>query len=172
MTVDQQNLVGADVTGPIHDTGQSFTPSLSAMNVVDVSLSTVNPGSTVTIRLDLFSGAGYGGTLLGSSFLVTVSEFGPHTIEFNYASLIDLVPGSMYTFRMTVVSGGGYEELRSLANPYAGGTAFTPSGMIFPESDLVFAEGISSVPDGMSTLWLGLPFFLLVAGKRLARARV
>ena len=167
--VDQQNLVGNMGTGPIHDTGQSFTPLLSAINVVDVSLSTINPGSTVTIRLDLFSGAGFGGTLLGSSSPVTATEFGFPAIEFNFASLISVVPGSIYTFRMAVIGGGGYEELRSLANPYAGGTAFTPDGTAFPESDLVFAEGLGSVPDELSTLWLALPLLGLVAFRRLPR---
>jgi hypothetical protein len=82
--------------------------------------------------------------LLASSDPITFTGFGFHTLEFNLLSHVVLDPGSQYTFRLTVLAGGGYEEHRSLLNPYAGGTAITPSGGVFAESDLVFAEGVSA----------------------------
>jgi hypothetical protein len=149
--VDQQNPVGMAGTGPVVGTGQSFTPSLPALDVVDLSLSTTAdvPSTAVTLHLDLFSGMGFTGTLLGSSNPVTVSQFGFHLVEFNFPSLIPLVPGNVYSFQ---IIGGGYEELGSLGNLYTGGTEMDSGGNPGNGTfDLVFAEGLS-VPEPSSFL--------------------
>jgi hypothetical protein len=128
--IDQQNPVGTNTTGPGVGSGQSFTPTLPALDVVDVSISTVGPGVITTLHLDLFSGTGFNGTLVGSSDSITFSDFGFHPREFLFPTPIVLVPGNVYTFRIT---GGGYEESFSLGDLYAGGDEVTPNGIYSTE---------------------------------------
>lgn len=160
--VDQQNagagfFLGATVALN-QGFGQSFTPALPAINAADFSL--ISGGSSSTIRLDIFSGSGFGGSLIGSSNSITISGGSSQTYEFNFPMSIAIVPGNTYTFRLTLLSGSTYSPENS-TDTYAGGTAFSPDGLPGSSVDLAFVEGLA-IPEP-STAWLlllALPFAL------------
>src|SRR5262249_18381864 len=63
-TIDQQSTLANGTFGPGSSPGQSFTPTLSGIDFAVFSLSVTFSAS---IHVNLFSGDGYGGTLLGTT---------------------------------------------------------------------------------------------------------
>lgn len=177
VVVDQQNTLDGttiSVTTVGTGVGQSFTPTLAAIDAVDIPLSVSFNTFSITIRLDLFSGSGYGGDLLSSTSPILLGGGASlSTIHFTFPSLVTLIPQSIYTFRITLVNsaeaGGGYSILRSLSNPYPGGSEYSTGGTANISNDIVFSEGLSAVPEPSTSL-LGLGgggiFYLLCRRKR------
>ena len=177
LIVDQQNTVGGvflvETNTPI--LGQSFTPTLAAIDFATFSLSV---DSAATYRADLLQGAGFGGTLLGSSasqalFVGNLAAVQP--VEFTFAAPIPLVPLSPYTLRITRVSGTNFQlsGAGSSSNPYAGGIVYDGIGNPGSDLDLVFSEGINApvaVPEPSTLAGAGTAALLSV-GAWLKRRR-
>lgn len=169
--VDQQNpgagffLSSTVATG--QGFGQSFTPSLAAISAADFSLFS---GTSSTLRLDIFSGSGFAGSLLGSSAPLVLT--GTQTLEFLFGAPVVLVPGNVYTMRITLLSGATY-SLENSGDTYAGGNAFSPDGIAGPSVDAAFIEGLA-VPEASTWLLflIGLvPVAGLVRRRRVTESR-
>ena len=104
---DQQSVIQDAVATFGSDMGQWFTPSLNTIDAAEFLLGT--DGASSTVQLDLFSGIGYGGALLGSSApLLITNSFPLQTIHFDFLPSIALTPGNPYTFKLVLTSGGSY----------------------------------------------------------------
>ncbi len=155
-TTDQQNTTFNTTSGGFSGTattgfGQSFTPALLTLNAATFSLATEGASSTVQLRL--FSGNGYGGTLLATSAAVTFTNTTIQTTEFDFATPVALTPGTTYTFQLAVPAGSTYSSVYSDANPYAGGLVYNASGGGFPTLDFVFAEGTNAALAPEPSTW-------------------
>ena len=160
--IDQQQQQGlAEIGTSGNNAGQSFTPTLAGIDFaiffIDADGGQNADGSLLTLRVDLFEGNGFGGTLLASTapLVVTTNSFQP--IEFNFPTTVALTPGNVYSLQ--VVSGAGvgivgFDMLIFLNDGLPGGTAFNQFGVPFPAADWVFAEGINVAVSGPSTFAL------------------
>jgi hypothetical protein len=166
MVVDQENSLVTGVVVNSTGFGQSFTPTLAAVDAFEVSIATT--GSSSDIRLDLFVGAGFGGTLLGSSATLTITNTAFATVHFDLGAT--LTPAQIYTLRMTLTGGDTYTgQLSNGGNPYPGGTAFASSGLALPTIDLVFREGLSAIAEPATLPLLGAGLLGLGAARRRRR---
>ena len=139
---DQESLVRDAPKAYYNNYGQSFTAGLDGIDFVVFSLGSE---SSNLAHVDLFSGNGYGGVLLGTSSSRLVSNGKPLYSPFDFASRIALTVGGVYTFRI-VGENRTYGFDASSGNAYAGGTAYTDAanGTAEPSYDLYFREGINT----------------------------
>ena len=147
---DQSNTVGgqtfsngASTGAQANVVGESFTPASAVMNAVTLSLEDYTTASASTVTLNVYAGAGFAGTLLGTSAPVTFSNTSLATVEFDLAAPLTLTLGSTYTLALSLAAYTGILSQFSSANPYAGGTFYFGGGSI-SAWDLVFAEGVNS----------------------------
>ena len=140
--------------------GQSFTPTLTSVNFVN--LLTEPGGNTMpfTLEVDIRSGS-ISGTILGVSQPTTIipqSPFDSIVTPFTFATPVTLVPGDLYVTQVLTVSGDALLGSTNIDN-YAGGTQIL-GGVAQPNNDLWFQEGISVPEPGtlllLSTGLLGL----------------
>ena len=182
LIIDQQNTTNSTfAVTALPYLGQSFTPTLSSLDFVSLVISNT---SASTYKVQIFRGAGYGGTLLGESATYGValaplpangqpfSVDNAQPVEFDFAAPVALAGGGVYTLRALQVTGaGGYMFLRTgLNNPYAGGQAYAIDPI--PAVDFVFAEGIhgAAVPAPASlAMWAAAG--LVALGARARRRR-
>ena len=164
--VDQQNTsTNADfeALGTSPSAGQSFTPTLA---LIDFATFNLGVTAAATYRVDLYSGDGFGGAVLGSSSsqaLPVIAGFGgEQPVEFDFSSQIAISPGSVFTLRLVDTSAPaslGILSRDSSSNPYAGGVEYV-FGFSIPGNDLVFSEGIHTTatpePSSFVTGFLGL----------------
>ena len=153
LIIDQQNQIGNATSSNTAGVGQSFTPTATALDAVSVMLN-VASNSTATLAIDLFEGAGFGGTLRGSSNTLTITSTVLSSYQFQFATPVNLTPGNLYTFRITRVGASSTYGVRFFSGAAAGGSPAPYSGGVFyrsanngtadPGSDLVFAEGIAT----------------------------
>jgi hypothetical protein len=151
LIIDQQNTVGAErltasSTNQALSLGQSFTPTLSS---IDFATFEVAVSENATYRIDLHSGVGYGGPLLGSSLsqALPVGSNNIQAVEFDFAAPIALSSGSTYTLQIVRVTGSNldlYVEAGS-GNPYTRGSFLGTVGIPFQTFDAVFSEGTGAV---------------------------
>jgi len=147
--VDQQNLGhGTDFFTNYTDLDdgvtQGFTPTLSGIDALELDMRTT--GTSTEIRVDLFMGDGDGGTFLGSSETLTITNRTFATTHFDFASTIGLTAGSLYSFRLTHLGGDAAGYMQVTGNDYTGGIPRDPDGKAFPNFDLVFTEGLHAAP--------------------------
>jgi len=148
--------------GPI---GQSFTPTLTSLNFVNLmTAAAVLQGSALqpyTLEVDIHSQSIFG-TILGTSEPITVQPvccIGPKFAKpvltpFQFSTPVALVPGDLYVIQVFAVSEDAL--VGSTGNTYAGGTMIA-NGSVQPESDLWFQEGIATPePDTLLLLGTGL----------------
>ena len=159
--IDQQNLVGPDLTGPNimvgSSFGQSFTPALGGIDAVELMMRT--SGGSSQVRVDLLAGSGTVGAALASSTR-TITNPTTATIHFDFPSRVPLVPGNPYTLRLQYVTGNAPLYVVNITgNPYAGGIAYDVDSVARPDADFVFVEGMH-VPEpatcalaAMGSLW-------------------
>ncbi len=143
--------------------GQSFTPTLTSLNFVNlltgpVDLTTFT--TPFTLELDIRWGS-ISGTVLGVSQPTTIipsSSFASIVTPFTFATPLTLVPGDLYVMQVVAISGNASVGSTNIDN-YSGGTQIL-SGVAQPNNDLWFQEGISVPEPGtlvqLSTGLLGL----------------
>lgn len=166
LIVDQSNLVGGLTTLgtliPGQSLGQSFKPSLTGIDWFRIQGSSVGVS---TVRLSLLSGTNMAGISLATTTPIQVTNATLQPIEFRFLSTVSLNPGAFYTARIDLLSGDSYKLEFSFANPYSRGFAFDESYTAVPLVDLVFSEGLVSVPEpSVVTIMLGS--FLVFTLKR------
>ena len=170
--VDQQN------SGPFTGTqggvvfGQSFTPSLSRIDVFEVEIGDQGAIAQVQI-LDGVSGFdGLGGAVLGTSAPLPIDVNNRQPFQFIFPGGVALTPGDTYVARIFATSGLFAPGLAGISitttNAYTGGqlleAGFSDTSPDLVNFDAVFREG-TNVPE-VPTLWLvaaGLGITLLGA---------
>jgi hypothetical protein len=166
--LDQTNTVTLVELGNIVNfgpVGQSFTPTLTSLNFVNLmTAAAVHQGNSFlpyTLEVDIHSQSIFG-TILGTSEPITVQPvccIGPKFAKpvltpFQFSTPVALVPGDLYVIQVLAVS---EEALVGWAgNTYAGGTMIA-NGSVQPDNDLWFEEGIATPePDTLLLLGTGL----------------
>lgn len=166
ITVDQENVAPTNSSGPGGLTnGQSFTPTLTAIDAAEFLLR--SDGASSTLHLEVRQGQGLTGTLLGSSGQVTIGG-ALSEVHFDLLSTVSLLPGNLYTLVLALDSGDSFAGDMSTLNPYAGGLAINNSNSTFSARDFWFREGTHEaqvpVPATLGLLVLGLAG--VVSGRR------
>jgi hypothetical protein len=128
--------------------GQSFTPTLTSLNFVN--LLTVDGSATVEVNIR--SGS-ISGTILGTS-QPTVIPFSIATSvsSFSFSTPVTLIAGDLYVMEPFVVSGDTLVGSTDTHN-YVGGNQIL-GGIVQTNNDLWFQEGIST-PEPGALLLLG-----------------
>jgi len=168
--LDQTNTVTLVELGNIVNfgpVGQSFTPTLTSLNFVNLmTAAAVHQGNSFlpyTLEVDIHSQSIFG-TILGTSEPITVQPgppvegngkfSAPVLTPFQFSTPVALVPGDLYVIQVFAVSEDAL--VGSTGNTYAGGTMIA-NGSVQPESDLWFQEGIATPePDTLLLLGTGL----------------
>lgn len=153
---DQQN------PGPVAGTnggvrfGQSFTPTLPALDAIEFLMAGL--GQTVVVNIfDGVAGAdGLGAPLLATSNPVTVFTLSGHrNVHFDFPDRVGLTPGQRYVAALSTA--GGIEGVSwTTGNAYGGGQ-FLQEGFAagnFSEQDLIFAEGLTRPIPLPGAAWL------------------
>ena len=160
----QPYVGGASVNIVTNNLGQTFTPTLTSLEVVELWLmdTSVSHDVTNTLTLNILE---LDGTLLGSSAPeVFANGYGGGTValsHFDFAP-IALMPGTKYIIGFDVNTTGAYSDLGIASyhpGTYTGGGLWLWSTMTeHPTSDLTFAEGpaASQVPEPASMLVFGI----------------
>ena len=169
ITVDQENVGPTDSSGVGATTnGQSFTPTLTAIDAAEFRLR--SDGASSTLHLEVRQGEGLTGTLLGSSGQVTIGGV-LSEVHFDLLNTVILLPGNLYTLVLGLDSGSTFAGDMSTLNPYAGGLAINNANTPFSTRDFWFREGTHAVqvpvPATLGLLVLGLAG--VVSGRRRMR---
>jgi hypothetical protein len=129
LIIDQQNTVGTlnvgiGTSGGTGYYGQSFTPTLTSIGFATFTFYTV---PTSNYEVEILSGAGFGGSVLGTSNLVA-SPAAYQSVEFDFATAVTLTPGNVYTLELLDVSLTDFSLQTEVSpgNPYAGGQFYYP----------------------------------------------
>ncbi len=149
--VDQEQTSYDSYIGP-GDVGQSFTPTLNAIDFATFELAVADPSSE-NVTATLISGDGFGGSELGTSDKVLVASGSFAQYQFDFTSSISLTPGQVYTLKLNNAF-GDLVALEGDGNPYAGGVEYDVSGVAQPSYDLTFTEGANpqAVPEPQAAL--------------------
>jgi hypothetical protein len=129
--------------------GQSFTPTLTSMNFVNL----LTEGGRATVEVNTRMGS-ISGPILGTS-LPTVIPFSnsPSVSSFRFSTPLKLIAGRLYVLQPLVVSGDTLIGSMD-TNNYVGGNQIL-GGVAQTKNDLWFQEGIS-VPERRGWLLLGM----------------
>jgi hypothetical protein len=167
---DQQstNLIEGSAPWIYQPMGQSFSPSLSAVSIVQLQLfysDGINrTGSVLYVNVRSNS---LTGPILGTTASVFVpSDFFDIT-NFVFSTPVSLTPGTTYYLQPAIQSGGVVSSYVTDGS-YSGGTAFS-GGMPWPEHNLWFREGIIVPEPQIFSLFLTSAGLFLAFRKRAAR---
>jgi PEP-CTERM motif len=140
--------------------GQSFVPSLSALNLIRLNLNDLNPtnGLGVTLFLSLRTNSMSGSVLANTASVVLTNGF-TGTADFSFPSNVSLTPGATYLFQI-VIQGGDLWNAAAGEYNYPNGTAFY-QGLPLSGSDLWFREGIVPEPSSTVLVLFGAGLFSL-----------
>ncbi len=143
-------------------TGQSFTPALSGIDFIRISISDNNPtdglGSTWVLNLRSTS---ITGPILGTTALVNLPDGFSGYPTFIFPNTISLTPGTQYFFDVNSADGGAWGLIFASFN-YSGGNGYTHGVPNLAGGNYWFREGLvvpepSSVAlfvlGGCSLLW-------------------
>ena len=148
-------------------TGQSFTPNLSSIDFIRLSIADGNPGDGLgsTWFLDLHSDTIHG-PILGTTALVDLQDTFAGAADFYFPSTIPLTPGTSYWFDLNSPDGGTWHVFASVFG-YSGGIAWA-GDVARPGGDYWFREGlVVPEPSSVSLLLLaGAAFISLRRPKR------
>jgi hypothetical protein len=177
--IDQSNYSATGIPGtgipPNDDSiGQSFVPSLSGVDAVELDLriyTLAGTGEDVVARINLRDGVagadGLGGNIIGSSVVQTISGFLVATYHFDFPFTVSLTPGNTYVAHLERVSGTGiigflaHDRLSDPTDPYVNGQIYMEGFPIQNRFDAVFATGLH-VPEPSS--WLMFVVGLIAVG--------
>ena len=127
--------------------GQSFTPTLTSLNFVNL----LTVGGSATVQVNILS---ISGKILGTSQPTAIPfSMAPSMSSFSFSAPVTLNQGQAYIMQPIVVSGATLVGSTN-ANTYSGGTQIL-CGIPQPNNDLWFQEGVS-VPEPGALLLLGV----------------
>ena len=132
--VDQENI---NFSGGGNANAQEFTPTLDALDVVEVFIGPRDPATVAVVNIRIGS---ITGPIIGTS-LPTGPTPGSQIVHFDFPSAVPLVPGDLYVYEVSFLSGGF--AFVTGPNTYPGGRAIM-SGVPQPDLDSSFREGLSS----------------------------
>jgi len=140
--------------------GQSFTPSLSGIDIVRLYLFDAGGGNGIgaTIRVNIRSGA-INGSTLGTTTPVTMGDSTGGFVDFLFPTTVLLTPGANYYLQPIVDAGGDPWGVNKGRYGYSGGAAYYQAAASDTE-DLWFREGILVPEPGLGVL-VALGFFAL-----------
>lgn len=109
--------------------------------------------------MDLFLGAGYGGTLIDTVVKTATIGTGNHWEDFDFSSHT-LLESQVYTFRITAGPAAGGYGYRG-TDHYAGGTLYDELGSSISDHDMTFrvlgsSPGAIPEPSSIASACLGL----------------
>lgn len=161
--VDQQNL------GPVSGTnggvlfGQSFTPTLSRIDAIQLLMG--DDGTDVVKILNGLAGSdGLGGAVIGTSDPVSVHTSIVHElIQFDFPLGVTLMPGETYVALLSHQDGSGVDGVSFSDDLYSGGQ-FLEQGFSLNSfsRDMIFSEGLTPEPAPIALVALGLAAFLIL----------
>jgi hypothetical protein len=173
--IDQQNAgpPNGSMGGVVF--GQSFTPTLSRIDVFEVEIGDFGATDAVQILNGVSGFDGLSGAVLGTSVPVATEPNGRHPIQFIFPGGIALTPGDTYVARIFSIDGDFAPGPAGISittdNAYAGGQLLEAgSSAMSPflvNSDAVFREGLTSVPE-LPIIWVvasGLAIICLTLGR-------
>lgn len=154
------NAGGGGILQGASPTGQSFTPTLTGLDFVQMAFydNTVGNGLGASLLVNVRSG-GITGTVLGTSEPIYMPDgFGRSTLNsevatFLFMTSVGLQPGTVY-YLEPVVQSGDLWGVSVWEYNYSGGDAFyqgTPS----PAADFWFREGAIPEPSAFAIILLG-----------------
>lgn len=173
--IDQQNQ------GPVAGTnggvsfGQSFTPTLPAIDAIEFLMAGLGQRVVVNILDGLIGADGLGGPVIATSEAVTVLTLSGHqSVHFDFPDRLALTPGRRYVAQL--FTPGGIEGVSWTDGDAYGGGQFLQEGFAasdFSERDLIFTEGVTRPVAAPGSEWLfALGFVGLgLAGRQRAGTR-
>ncbi len=140
--------------------GQSFTPSLSTVGFISLSLSSGTTSGGAYVDVLLHSGSITGPTI-GASEAVFIPINFNGLADFIFDTSPTVTPGTQYYFQPTIQSGPDVVAVStSTSYNYPGGNSFF-QGTPYPADDLWFREGIVvPEPSTWALLLLGAGVFV------------
>ncbi|MEX2317185.1 MAG: hypothetical protein WD669_08535 [Pirellulales bacterium] len=141
VVVDQQNLiVDAVVLSGQSIIGQTFVPTLPAIDAFEFDLGALTGGTQIYINLrDGVAGTnGLQGAILGTTNTVVLPSEAPNEMtHFDFPTSIALIPGKKYVAE--VVGTNGQRASLSFDDRYPAGESLV---IVTPGRDLIFREGL------------------------------
>jgi len=142
------------------NTGQSFTPSLSGIDFIRLSIADGNPGDGLgstwflNLRPDSVTGP-----ILGTTATVYLPDLHAGAVDFFFPNTIPLTPGISYFFDINSPDGGAWNIFVAQFN-YSGGDAWAED-IVRLGSDYWFREGlVVPEPSSVALLLLGGAAFI------------
>lgn len=168
--IDQQNQGSAAGTNGGASFGQSFTPTLAAIDAIEFLMAGFADTVVVNILDGLVGADGLGGGVIATSDPVAVTTpSGQQTIHFDFSARVALTPGQSYVAQL--FTPGGIEGVSWTTGDTYGGGQFLQAGFApnaFGGQDLIFAEGVTRPIPAPESGWL---FSLGLVGLALATRR-
>ena len=172
--VDQQNPDPYETTygSSTISFGQSFTPTLSAVDAFEFLLGGSDATIIVNLRQGIVGYDGLGGSIIAQSVPVLVNQYGSNLFHFDFTERIYLTPCDLYVAELKILSGD--LGVRGTQNNLYGNGQFLHGGLLpssFNNTDLVFSEGLTSPTPIPATIFLFLTGLIGLGGLRISRKK-
>lgn len=146
--VDQANVVDVRLEDSIQGfspIGQSFTPMLSGLDVVELWTMDFDSGNVPGVELYVnIRQSTIDGPILGTSNLLQLPDNFSGETHFTFPSLVRLTPGELYVIEVVAVgSDWGIGSSGGPSSTYPGGT-WIIMGVAGDNNDLWFREGLAN----------------------------
>jgi hypothetical protein len=161
LMIDQQNTISdARFLSGQNRLGQSFMPTLSAIDAIEISLGSLSDFSMffVNLRDGLAGPTGLDGPILGTSNSIMLPPDAPNEMRhFDFPGRIALTPGVKYVFE--VIGNKGIAGGLSTGDAYPRGEGLKEFS---PGFDMIFAEGLH-VPEPSSLALFTMALVMVAA---------